>query len=176
MKHFRKSFLSVLLVLLLAAAAMTGCANTETPASSGTGTASASGSTSQTDASVSTADTANSTESAESTGAEAGQPVEMGEGDKLFYFNVTFSNGETSSYAIHTDLETVGDALVQLDLISGEEGQYGLYVKTVAGETLDYDADGSYWALYEGDTYATNGVDSTNITDGATYAFVATKG
>ena len=100
----------------------------------------------------------------------------MGEGDKLFYFNVTFSNGETSSYAIHTDAETVGEALVALDLIAGDESSYGLYVKTVAGETLDYDADGSYWALYEGEVYASSGVDSTTITDGASYAFVATKG
>ena len=35
MKHFSKSFLSVLLVLLLAAAALTGCTNAEAPKSSG---------------------------------------------------------------------------------------------------------------------------------------------
>ena len=32
-----------------------------------------------------------------------------------------------------------------------------------------------YWAFYEGDEYATAGVDATQITDGATYAFVASK-
>jgi len=108
--------------------------------------------------------------------AEEAAPKDVGEGDKLFYFNVTFSDGETSSYAVHTDAETVGDALVDLDLIAGDESEYGLYVKTVEGETLDYDKDQMYWAFYEGDEYAMNGVDATNITDGATYAFVATKG
>ena len=145
MKHIRKSLVCLLLVLLLAAAALTGCAQNET----------------------------NTTAAGAPTEVER---QELGEGDKLFYFDVTFSNGETSSYAIHTDAENVGDALVSLDLIAGEEGQYGLYVKTIGEETLDYEADGMYWAFYENGEYAMTGVDSTAITDGATYSFVATKG
>lgn len=113
---------------------------------------------------------------AQTQAADENAPKDVGEGDKLFYFNVTFSDGETSSYAVHTDAETVGDALVSLDLIAGDDSEYGLYVKTVEGETLDYDADHMYWAFYEGEEYAMNGVDATNITEGATYAFVATKG
>ena len=184
MKHFSKSRFCVLLVVLLAAAAMTGCP----PSTADTGS-------SKGEASVNTADSksaASSTQASAETGAPseapadsstttttttaaAGQPVDLGEGEKLFYFNVTFSSGETSSYAIHTDAETVGEALVALKLISGDDSQYGLYVKTVADETLDYEADGAYWAFYEGTTYATSGVDATAITDGASYAFVATK-
>ena len=33
-----------------------------------------------------------------------------------------------------------------------------------------------YWAFYENGEYASTGVDSTPIQDGATYAFVASKG
>ena len=56
-------------------------------------------------------------------------------------------------------------------IIEGEDGPYGLYVKTVNGITLDYDKDGLYWAFYENDEYALTGVDLTKITEGQTYAF-----
>ena len=45
----------------------------------------------------------------------------------------------------------------------------GLYIKTVNGVTLDYDADGAYWAFYINGEYASTGVDATNIEAGATY-------
>ena len=43
--------------------------------------------------------------------------------------------------------------------------------KTVNGMTADYDKDGVYWAFYIAGEYAMTGVDATNITDGAQYAF-----
>ena len=43
--------------------------------------------------------------------------------------------------------------------------------KTVNGMTADYDKDGVYWAFYINGEYAMTGVDATNITDGAQYAF-----
>ena len=72
---------------------------------------------------------------------------------------------------IKTDKETVGEALLENGLIAGEDGQYGLYVKTVNGITLDYDKDGKYWAFYEENTYANQGVDSTPIKEGGVYTF-----
>ena len=43
--------------------------------------------------------------------------------------------------------------------------------KTVNGMTADYDKDGVSWAFYIDGEYAMTGVDATNITDGAQYAF-----
>lgn len=43
--------------------------------------------------------------------------------------------------------------------------------KTVNGMTADYDKVGVYWAFYIDGEYAMTGVDATNITDGAQYAF-----
>lgn len=43
--------------------------------------------------------------------------------------------------------------------------------KTVNGMTADYDKDGVYWAFYIDGECAMTGVDATNITDGAQYAF-----
>jgi len=171
MKHIRKSLVCLLLVLLLAAAALTGCAQNQTTTEAPKPQTEAPAP--QTEAPV------QQTQASETTAVPApveGDKQELGEGAKLFYFDVTFSNGETSSYAIHTDAETVGEALVGLNLITGDESEYGLYVKTIGEETLDWDADGMYWAFYENGEFAMTGVDSTAVTDGTTYSFVATKG
>ena len=72
---------------------------------------------------------------------------------------------------IHTDKENVGEALEELGVIAGEESDYGLYVKTVNGETVDYDQDGKYCAFYVNGEYAMTSVDATEITEGDSYAF-----
>lgn len=97
----------------------------------------------------------------------------LGEGATEFTFTVTDADGKETAYEIHTDKKKVGEALIELDLISGEEGPYGLYVKTVNGITLDYDTDGKYWAFYENGKYGATGVDATDIEAGATYSFKA---
>ena len=96
---------------------------------------------------------------------------QLGEGSTKFTFTVVDKEGNETPFEIHTDKETVGDALAELGLIDGEEGDYGLYVKTVNGITADYDKDGVYWAFYVNDEYAPSGVDSTVITEGNHYSF-----
>lgn len=97
--------------------------------------------------------------------------VVLGEGETQFIFTVTNVNGAQTAYEIHTDEKIVGEALQALELIDGEEGMYGLYVKTVNGQTLDYDKDGKYWAFYVDGEYAMAGVDTTEIDENVTYAF-----
>lgn len=95
----------------------------------------------------------------------------LGEGETSFDFTVTDADGKETSFEIHTDKKMVGEALQELDLIAGDEGDYGLYVKTVNGITVDYDTDGKYWTFYENGAYASKGVDQTEIAEGASYAF-----
>ena len=108
-------------------------------------------------------------------GDETAALTVKGEGATLFYFNVVDKDGNETKFEIHTDKTIVGDALLELGLIAGEEGPYGLYVKTVNGITADYETDGTYWAFYEGDSYGMTGVDLTEIQAGATYAFKVSK-
>ena len=93
--------------------------------------------------------------------------------EKTFTFVAVMKDGTERTEMITTTQKTVGAALLEKGLIAGEDGPYGLYVKTVFGETLDYDTDGMYWAFYIGDAYASTGVDVTNIEDGATYTMKA---
>jgi len=94
---------------------------------------------------------------------------------KAFTLSVEFSDGSQKSYDLESEAETVGEALQEEGLIAGEEGDYGLYVKTVDGQTLDYDKDGMYWAFYENGEYAMEGVDKTQLKDGGNYSFKAEK-
>ncbi len=97
----------------------------------------------------------------------------VAEDEKSFTFTVTTAKGEEKSFEIKSDKETVGAALLEEKLISGDDSEYGLYVKTVDGETHDYETDGKYWAFYVNGEYGEKGVDQTPITDGATYSFKA---
>lgn len=103
----------------------------------------------------------------------------LGEGDTIFSFLVVEKEGKETKetlFEIHTDKETVGEALLELELIDGKKSEYGLYVKTVNDITIDYDKDGMYWAFYINDEYAQTGVDSTVITEGDQYSFKMEKG
>ena len=110
--------------------------------------------------------------------SSAGQEVsvnKLGEGKTQFNFTVVDKDGKETAFDIHTDKTTVGDALLELGLIAGEEGAYGLYVKQVNGITADYDVDQTYWAFYVNGEYAMTGVDATNVEDGASYSFKVEK-
>ena len=97
----------------------------------------------------------------------------IGEGEKSFAFTVIGVDGEEREFTVRTDKAMVGEALVELGLIAGEDSQYGLYVKTVDGTTLDYEKDGKYWAFYVNGEYAMTGVEITEIVEGNTYTFKA---
>ena len=99
----------------------------------------------------------------------------LGEGKTQFSFTVVDKDGNATEFEIHTDKATVGEALLELNLIAGDEGEYGLYVKQVNGITADYDVDQTYWAFYVNDAYATAGVDATAVEAGAKYAFKVEK-
>lgn len=99
----------------------------------------------------------------------------IGTGATAITVEVQGADGKSVTFTVNTDEETVGAALLKLGVIAGEDSDYGLYVKTVNGETADYDADGTYWGLYINGEYAMTGVDATTLEAGATYAFRVEK-
>lgn len=98
----------------------------------------------------------------------------VGTSEKTFTFEVVELDGTKETFEVKTNAENVGDALVENNLISGSESQYGLVVDTVNGQKYDYTADGAYWAFYVNGEYAMSGVDSTKIDETAVYNFTAT--
>lgn len=99
---------------------------------------------------------------------------EFGKGEVTVQVEVKVEE-QSVTFTIHTDKEMLGDALLEHELIAGDEGPYGLYVKRVNGMLADYDVDGTYWALYKDGAYATSGVDTTKIADGEHYELVLSQ-
>ena len=93
---------------------------------------------------------------------------EFGKGEKTVVVEVAVEE-QVVTFTINTDKDTVGDALIEHNLIEGEEGAYGLYIKKVNGITADFDVDQSYWAFYVNGEYAMTGVDMTEINEGDIY-------
>ena len=91
--------------------------------------------------------------------------MEFGKGDKTAVVEVK-AGEESVIFTIHTDKSTVGEALLEHELIEGDQGDYGMYIKTVNGILADYDIDQSYWAFYIDGEYAMSGVDTTYIVEG----------
>lgn len=100
---------------------------------------------------------------------------ELGEGKLSFSLTIADKDGSEVNVTVHSDEKTVGDALTALGILEGEQGPYGLYIKSVNGISADYDKDGVYWAFYVGDEYAMSGVDLTDIEDGEHYALRVEK-
>ena len=100
--------------------------------------------------------------------------MEFGSGAKTVTVEVKVGENAVN-FTIHTDKSTVGEALFEHELITGDQGQYGLYIKTVNGILADYDIDKSYWAFYVNGDYALTGVDTTEIDETAKYQLVYTK-
>ncbi len=95
--------------------------------------------------------------------------------EKTFTFTVVDPDGNTQSFEVTSSAGSVGEALMNEGLITGEDGPYGLYVKEVTGIPLDYETHGMYWAFYVNGEYGATGCELTDIEDGAEYSFKAEK-
>lgn len=98
----------------------------------------------------------------------------LGTGENTFVVTVE-AGGQSVEFTIKTDKTVVGDALKEHNLIDGEEGPYGLYVKVVNGIEADYDKDQSYWSFEKDGEAMLTGVDSTELKNGDRYTLVRTK-
>ena len=107
--------------------------------------------------------------------------------DALYQKDTTLGKGDTTvqvevqaeersvTFTVRTDKATLGEALLELGLIDGEQSEYGLYVKVVNGITADYDVDQSYWSFCKGGEMMMVGVDGAELADGEHYELIYTK-
>lgn len=102
------------------------------------------------------------------------EDTELGNGEKSFSLTIE-ADSKSITLILHTDKETVGEALTEHKIISGEQGPYGLYVKTVNGIEADYDKTQGYWAFCQNGEGLMTGVDGQMVSDGDRYEFVYTR-
>ena len=97
------------------------------------------------------------------------------DGAKRITLEVVHGDGSTKSFLIRTDAETLRKACEEQKLIAGREGEYGLYVLTVDGETADESIQ-QWWCITKGRAEHFYGVDETMIQDGEQYEFTLKTG
>jgi len=96
-------------------------------------------------------------------------PHKLGQGDNTFPLTVTHTDGTAVEFEVSTEETTVGAALEEVGLITGEEGPFGIMITTVNGQRVVYEEDKAYWALYIDGAYATSGADTTDIDPDSSY-------
>lgn len=97
------------------------------------------------------------------------------EGVKTFKLEVCHSDGSTKTFEFVTDKLYLSEALLEEGVIESGGADDGMY-NIVDGEEASWAADQAYWGFYVNDAYATQGMDTTAIEDGATYKLVYEKG
>lgn len=99
---------------------------------------------------------------------------EIGSGETTIMVDV-LAEEKVVKFTVHTDKETLGDALMEHNLIAGDNGTYGLYVKEVNGIFADYNTTKSYWGINKNGESLMTGVDTDSISDGDSYEFTYIK-
>ena len=94
-------------------------------------------------------------------------------GDGANTLSITVTMGEKSILlTIKTDAATVKDALLEHELIHGEQQAIGYMMTTLIGIAAEYEVNGAYWAFKQNGEFVMTGIDSTPITGDAAYEFV----
>lgn len=102
------------------------------------------------------------------------EDVTLGEGETTI--DVVVEAGEKSIVVtINTDAKNLEDAITGVDLVQGDQSEYGLFIKVVNGITADYDVDQSYWSINKNGEYMMSGAKDTEIANGDKYELVYTK-
>ena len=106
-------------------------------------------------------------------GVYAATRPEVQEGSKNVTIVIVYQDGTEKTMEFKTDAEHLADLLVAEGLVDGYESEeFGYTITAVDGIYLDWAKDNAYWALYEGDAYATESAAGIVLVDGAVYRLV----
>ena len=106
-------------------------------------------------------------------GVYMGTRPEADQGSKNVTVVIVHKDGSEKKLEYATDLPYLADLLLEKELATGYTSEeYGFTIESVDGVTADWNVDAAYWALYEGDTYATTSAAGIVLTDGGVYKLV----
>ena len=89
---------------------------------------------------------------------------------------VTVINGaDEKSFNISTSAKTLSEAVSEINLVEGEMGQYGLYIKTVNGYTVNEEKQ-EWWCITKNSEPVFEGIDNIKIEDGENYEITLKTG
>lgn len=98
------------------------------------------------------------------------------EGEKNVTIVIVYEDGTEKKLEYATACDSLADLLLEKELVTGYTSEeYGFTIESVDGITLDWSTDGAYWALYEGEEYATESAAGIMLTEGGIYKLVYEK-
>ena len=98
------------------------------------------------------------------------------EGQKNVTIVIVYADGSEKKLEYSTTCEYLSQLLLEKELVTGYASEeYGFTIEAVDCITLDWSRDGAYWALYEGDNYATESAAGIALTEGGIYRLVYEK-
>ena len=102
-------------------------------------------------------------------GVWAATRPETQSGAKGYSVTVVHKDGSVKEFAYRTDAEYLAEALLEEQLVEGDQTQYGLTIITVDGEAAVWETDNAYWAIFVGEEMAMTGASEIPVYDGSTY-------
>lgn len=96
-------------------------------------------------------------------------------GEKAITVLVTHGDQSSKTFQYETEEAYLGDVLLAEALIAGEEGDYGLFITTVDGETAE-ESKQQWWCITKGGEKLNTSVDTTPIADGDAFELTLTEG
>ncbi len=98
-----------------------------------------------------------------------------GAGDKSITVEIVHGDGQGKTLTDKTDFEYLGQWLLEEKLVTQEEYDSGFYTLIDGESAVWTDEEHVYWALYEGEDYAMQGINETPLTDGGSYSLIYTR-
>ena len=97
--------------------------------------------------------------------------------DEVKSVTVTVIHADASEnvFEVSTGLENLGDLLTKTGIASGTEGEYGLYITTVDGETAD-ESQQQWWCITKAGEEVATGADGVILADGDKYELTLKTG
>ena len=99
----------------------------------------------------------------------------VSEGAKNITVEVIHGDHSSKTFAYHTDREYLGEVSKDEELVTGEDGAYGMFIQSVDGETADESIQ-EWWCITKDQKKLNTSADQTPIADGDKYELTLTVG
>lgn len=97
------------------------------------------------------------------------------EGGKTISVTVVHKDKSEKAFTVKTDAENLEQALLQDQIVRGDDGPYGLYITEADGEKAD-EGNQEWWCVTKGGAAVNTSAASTIIADGDKYELTLTVG
>lgn len=108
-------------------------------------------------------------------GVYFGTRPDVQEGAKALTITVVHGDGSEKAFDVHTDQEYLEGALLENEIVADNQTEYGLYILTADGETVD-EGNQEWWCITKDGELLMTGAGETAISDGEHYELTFTVG